>query len=241
MVNKTQLYKYKGNRCSACGMEVVEMVERYGTFKRMFAFHHIDPSKKDKNYSQLMKQSLSSKQIEEIDKCVLVCNQCHDIIHAQEITGSMCVTVKFDNREVSQDLEGWFIHDQLDKKFTFLTNQKVLLQVCKIEFEDQPEKHLCVLEIEREENLISWLKNIQKHKSISIKSEITNEILMRIEHVKNKTIKVSHKVGFPITAIDLKVDEGDASYLWFRNGIGLTKEGDVFDSGVLNYTCELKI
>jgi len=241
MANKAQLYKYKGNRCSACGMEVAEMVNRYGTFKRIFAFHHIDPSTKDKNYNQLIKKSLSSEQIEEIDKCVLVCNHCHDIIHAQEITGSMSFTVEFDNRKVSQKLKGWCIHDKLENTLTFVTNQRLLLQVCRVEFNDQAKKHLCVIEIEKKENLLNWLKNIDRYKIIIIRSIVTNEILMRIEHIKNKTIKVNQKIGFPITAIDLKVDEGDASYLWVRNGIGLTKEGGVIDSGMLSYTSELVI
>jgi hypothetical protein len=241
MANRAQLYKYKGNRCSACGMEVAEMVNRYGTFKRIFAFHHIDPDTKDKNYNQLMKKSLSSEQIEEIDKCALLCNHCHDIIHAQEITGSISITVEFDNRKVSQNLKGWFIHDKIENKLTFVTNQRLLLQVCRVQFNNQAEKHLCVIEIEKEENLLTWLKNIKKHKKILIRSAVTNEILMRIEHIKKKTIKVRQKVGFPITAIDLKVDEGDASYLWFRNGMGLTKEGEVFDSGTLNYTSNLVI
>jgi len=54
--------KYKGNRCAFCGMTVEEMLARYGTFKRMTEFHHIDEGKKAKNYNNLIQRKLSSEQ-----------------------------------------------------------------------------------------------------------------------------------------------------------------------------------
>lgn len=239
MANKQQLYKYKGNRCSGCGMSVEEMVERYGTFKRMFAFHHIDPKTKSKNYNNLMKRTLSVQQINELDKCALVCSHCHDVIHAQEMTGSMSISVQLENRTVTQDFKGWFKFDKLDYQLTFISNERIKLQVCKIQINNSSERLLCVSEIENKENLHQWLKDIKELKNITIRSATSNKLLMSIHHVENKIIKVSQAMGFPVTAIDFKVEEGDASFIWFRNGIGLTKEGDVISNGTLNYTCEL--
>ena len=44
--------------------------------------HHIDPSTKKDNVSKLLKSgSLQSLQ-EEIDKCVVLCSNCHRLVHA---------------------------------------------------------------------------------------------------------------------------------------------------------------
>jgi hypothetical protein len=44
-------------------------------------FHHIDPSKKERGVSELYSYKLESL-IKEIEKCVVVCANCHKRIHA---------------------------------------------------------------------------------------------------------------------------------------------------------------
>jgi hypothetical protein len=61
----TQL-QYKGNCCDSCGLSVTEMLDRYGTFERMFEFHHVDPTSKDRQYERMMRQNLSRRQFDEI-------------------------------------------------------------------------------------------------------------------------------------------------------------------------------
>lgn len=72
----------------------------------MFQLHHVDPGTKHPSYDNLMKQMLSLEQIEEVDKCTLLCTQCHTVIHAQEITAKLELSVKIGTRTVSQCLEG---------------------------------------------------------------------------------------------------------------------------------------
>src|SRR6266498_3699811 len=57
--------KYKGNRCVSCGESVAESFRRYGTFHRLFHFNHIDPSKKDSEYDNVIRQNVSTKQLDE--------------------------------------------------------------------------------------------------------------------------------------------------------------------------------
>tara|TARA_R110000824_G_C15185484_1_gene674211 strand:+ start:652 stop:1071 length:420 start_codon:yes stop_codon:yes gene_type:complete len=46
-------------------------------------FHHLDPSTKEKAVAKLVSAGLSKAKIqEEIDKCILVCSNCHRKIHA---------------------------------------------------------------------------------------------------------------------------------------------------------------
>lgn len=67
---KIQLVKYKGGKCERCG---------YNKCMNALQFHHTDPSKKDFNISQYTcsnKLDLD-KVYQEIDKCILLCANCH--------------------------------------------------------------------------------------------------------------------------------------------------------------------
>lgn len=57
---------YLGGRCKKCG---------YNRCSSALAFHHIDPKEKEFNFSD---GSLSfSKYVKELDKCILLCANCH--------------------------------------------------------------------------------------------------------------------------------------------------------------------
>ena len=67
----------KGNRCYVCG---------YDRCKEALDFHHLDPTQKEFNLSS---RDLSSDWLivkPEIDKCVLLCSNCHRELHAGLIT-----------------------------------------------------------------------------------------------------------------------------------------------------------
>lgn len=239
MADRVQLYKYKGNRCSSCGKSVEEMVRRYGTFNRMFAFHHIDPSTKHPSYENLIRQVLSLEQIQEVDKCTLLCSECHDVIHAQEITAKLELSVKIGGRKVSQYFDGWIKADILDKTFTFVTNQRFLLQPCEVRVGTKSPVELCVIEIEKDGNLLDWLQNISQYKSVEILARSSRNVLMRIEYVGERKAKITQAIGFPVTAIDLSTQESGANNIWMRNGVFLTKTGEILLSGTFSYHCDL--
>lgn len=64
----------RGSKCQECG---------YDKCKDALHYHHLDPSHKD---FQLDKDTLTKKSVEEIDreveKCVLLCANCHAEVHA---------------------------------------------------------------------------------------------------------------------------------------------------------------
>ena len=69
---KKRSVEYLGGKCSACG---------YNKCMRSMTFHHLDPNKKD--FSLAKKKSLKWETIKaELDKCILVCANCHGEIHA---------------------------------------------------------------------------------------------------------------------------------------------------------------
>jgi hypothetical protein len=68
---KLKAIEYKGGGCQICG---------YNKCVASLVFHHLDPSKKDFNISH--KNIKSWERIKkEIDKCVLLCQNCHGEVH----------------------------------------------------------------------------------------------------------------------------------------------------------------
>lgn len=64
---------YKGSSCVRCGLKFPEAPQF------LFDFHHIDPSTKNKEWTSIRKHGWKRIK-EEIDKCVLVCSNCHRYI-----------------------------------------------------------------------------------------------------------------------------------------------------------------
>jgi galactitol-specific phosphotransferase system IIB component len=68
---KQELVDYKGGECEICG---------YSRCIKALEFHHRDPAKKD--FSISGKSWGFEKLKDEVDKCVLVCSNCHRELHA---------------------------------------------------------------------------------------------------------------------------------------------------------------
>ena len=62
----------KDKSCAACGVKYDPIV---------MDLHHLDPSQKDERVAQLAKSSSYKKLQEEIDKCVVLCSNCHRMVH----------------------------------------------------------------------------------------------------------------------------------------------------------------
>ena len=78
--NKKELIEYKGSRCSICG------IKYNGENGCMFDFHHLNPDDKDFNITTLLRHysKIPEKVWKEIDKCILVCSNCHRQLHSDK-------------------------------------------------------------------------------------------------------------------------------------------------------------
>ena len=76
---KTQMVDYKGGSCVICG---------YKKYMGALEFHHLDPKKKDFNLAHMKKYTFDEKVKKELDKCILVCSNCHREIHGKIVVPS---------------------------------------------------------------------------------------------------------------------------------------------------------
>lgn len=64
---------HKGGRCEICG---------YARCIEALEFHHLDPSKKDFSISADGMTRSWERVFREIEKCILLCSNCHREVHA---------------------------------------------------------------------------------------------------------------------------------------------------------------
>lgn len=70
---KLMSVEYKGGKCSCCG---------FVGHPTVFDFHHLDPAKKDFAISRKGYTRSWNVVKEELDKCVMLCANCHREVHA---------------------------------------------------------------------------------------------------------------------------------------------------------------
>jgi len=72
--NKQKAIDYKGGKCARCG---------YNKCTAAMDFHHIDLSKKERQVSDILGGAWA-KSKKELDKCILLCANCHRELHHTE-------------------------------------------------------------------------------------------------------------------------------------------------------------
>ena len=71
---KKQCVEYKGGKCELCG---------YNKCFGSLDFHHMDSQQKDPNWKKMRRWTFS-KVKKELDKCQLLCKNCHGEVHYSE-------------------------------------------------------------------------------------------------------------------------------------------------------------
>lgn len=74
--NKKRMIEYLGGKCQRCG---------FVGHNAAMVPHHLDPSQKDFSLGNANMRSWATIQ-SELDKCVLLCQNCHATIHATKDT-----------------------------------------------------------------------------------------------------------------------------------------------------------
>ncbi|OWK36491.1 hypothetical protein [Fimbriiglobus ruber] len=140
MADKRQQLLYKGDVCHGCGKTVEDIMARHGTVKRVFQFHHSDPDAKDPEYDNLIRRNLSTEQLNELDKCVLLCSFCHDLVEAQNIRTTVRLKIELAGRTGEQTFKGHIIWDAIEKRMRFITNEPFRLNPYNVVIGEAPRR-----------------------------------------------------------------------------------------------------
>jgi hypothetical protein len=69
---KEKCVEYKGGKCELCG---------YNKCIAALEFHHMDPEKKNFTISMVKSYKMNEEILQELDKCIIVCANCHRETH----------------------------------------------------------------------------------------------------------------------------------------------------------------
>ncbi len=76
-----------------CRRSIAAVERRFLTSRGAYEFNHIDPSQKSPIYEKLIRRVISAAQLDELDKCNLLCRICHGIWTNQRLNGKLQVTI----------------------------------------------------------------------------------------------------------------------------------------------------
>lgn len=96
--------EYLGGRCAVCRRSVAAIERRFLTSKQTVEFNHIDPDRKSPIYEKLIRRVLSAAQLDELDKCNLLCRVCHGVWTTQTLRGKLRITITLPNGRIVKKL-----------------------------------------------------------------------------------------------------------------------------------------
>jgi hypothetical protein len=215
---------------------VQEMLARWGTFKRMTEFHHIDETKKAKNYNALIRRNICTEQLNELDKCILLCAQCHKLIHAQNIKADLNLKLEFERKVYKQKIIGWMILDFLEKKMRFFSDQVFKLNTYQIRIGGEKAKPIVGIEMDSGEYFSNLFRGLPEYKDFEIRNSENTKVLMKARLLKGNEFELKQAVEFPFLEYEWS-EEGVQS--WARNGKVLDENGHFINHGTLTSIHEL--
>jgi hypothetical protein len=234
MANRRQIYEYKGGKCAHCGLSVRDMVERYGTANRMFQLNHVDPGKKHPDYENLIRRTISTEQLDELDKCILLCNECHGIVHAQNISCHLKLTVQVEDKQASQKLTGQVIFDQKEGRARFLTNEPILVVPYLTMVGEKEPRLLFGTQLVCEGLLQELFRGLPKTKKLAVIRYSDSRPMLCARHIKGNRVELELDVSCRLLSAEFCEALGTNAFVWLRNGLALTRDGMVIDHGIVS-------
>jgi len=132
--NKLAAIKYLGGRCLKCGLECKE--DMVG----IFSFHHRNPEEKDFGLASKYDRTSWDKIRAELEKCDLLCNNCHGRIHAPLQNHQQFLDDVFDYQG---DLDIWLWGREKSKSERLHKRQNKICLICNNIYEGKLSSKYC--------------------------------------------------------------------------------------------------
>ena len=97
---RDRIFNYIGDKCVKCG----------NNDRRVLCFHHVDPNQKKFEISAKLSMDFSLLTIE-LNKCIVLCENCHSIVHAENDPKYIKIT-KFCTDYLNETIKGDFGMDK---------------------------------------------------------------------------------------------------------------------------------
>src|SRR5262245_5751282 len=158
--------------------------------------------------------------LNEVDKCILMCNECHGVLHAQNIAAELHLKATVAGRSAEQRLKGQMIFDRLKGLATFLTNETILVHSYRVSLGGKKPRIVFGTQLMLDDDLLGkWMRELGKHKTIVIRAWDKAE-LARIEHIEGTLQDVPRHPLFSVFDDPVRRRQGLADQWvgWTRKG-----------------------
>lgn len=212
------------------------MVKRYGDVHRMFKFHHVDSSQKARDYGNLIRRNISTATLDEIDKCILLCGECHDILHAQSIDGHVKFVMQIAGRTAEQTIAGNFVFDARDKIMTFLSNERLYVVPYLMKVGHDGADELIFGTELNDAKMHQQLSALRESKTFTLYSYMDRRRVFRATLTLKNSVLVEYDISLNLrTALDPDKNNKEPNTVWVRNGVALKSDGTVLTSGNISF------
>jgi len=228
---------YLGARCVICRRTVKAADHQFLTSKGAFQFNHIDPSQKAPDYENVIRRVISTPQLDELDKCNLLCSFCHGIWTNQRVTG---------NTQISSALPDGRI---VKRRFSNHGLMKVT--------NGRPHFHLFADNPQRIETYAYCLGNSERvfRAGFELEKSLVNLMLatrgrglLRVwdykgpvfeaQRLDDSRLQMRFCTRFPLIKFEGRADEASRAHFWIRNGKAIIKDYGVRETGVVTAEAE---
>lgn len=163
---KLELIKLKGGKCEKCG---------YSKNLGALEFHHLDPSIKEFNLDERhLSNTTIEKILNELDKCILVCSNCHKEIHYPHLNkdkiDNLLLEFISSNKKITDKKYKISFCKKCSKEFKYVKGKLYCSEECREQDKNYPTKEEVLLKYDE-------LKNWEK---VATYFNLTRKIISRI-------------------------------------------------------------
>jgi hypothetical protein len=223
---------YLGATCRMCGRDVSGTEQEFGVSRGAYEFNHIDPARKAPDYENLIRRNLSSKQLDEIDKCNLLCGHCHPIWTFQRVTGKMRLTSALPNgRLATSKFSTHGFYKFKDDKPEFHLYSDEIRHVGSYAYRLGNGGRVFKTGDELERILDTLLLATRKRGFLRIADERGD--VFETQRINQHKFKMQMHVRFPLIKFEGRDDENGEPFIWVRNAKAIIKGVGVRTNGVV--------
>ena len=213
--------------------------DEFFTSKGAFQFNHIDPARKAPHYDNLIRRKLSTTQLDELDKCNLLCASCHPIWTYQKLRcrGSAIDTRLPDGRSVTTRFSNHGLIKRKDGQpqvYLFADTPQRLDSYC---YRFGSRERVFKTGIELERNLVNLMLATRK-RGLLRPFGTTRDWYTRPSDWMLPGAALRFCVRFPLIKFEGRENASSPAFFWVRNGKAIIKDYGVRETGVVTAEVE---
>jgi hypothetical protein len=229
--------KYMGGRCVICRRSIAAVERRFLTSKGVHEYNHVDPAQKSPIYEKLIRRVVSAAQLDELDKCNLLCRVCHGIWHSQRLRGKAILTLTLPNGRVVKKLirhHGLIEIKRPQPKVHLFADEPCQLEVYMYRLGGGRRVYRVGFELEK--GLARLLLATRRRRTLRIWDR--KGLAFVAERLDAMWLQLQFSTRFSVLKFEGMPDTPDSPHIWVRNGKAIIEGRGVRKTGGVRFEME---